>query len=174
MVSIFATGKANNVEIKNINDEKLKNFEKSLFNVLLNLAKRVDADGEGASKFVSIRVKNCKSDEEAKKISFSIANSPLVKTAIAGEDPNWGRVIMAIGKSNVNIKLNKLNLNFGPYKIIENGILSKSYQETEVASYMKGENIDILVDIGIGKKEFTAYTMDFTKKYIEINSDYRS
>ena len=174
MVSIFATGKANNVEIKNINDEKLKNFEKSLFNVLLNLAKRVAADGEGASKFVSIRVKNCKSDEEAKKISFSIANSPLVKTAIAGEDPNWGRVIMAIGKSNVNIKLNKLNLNFGPYKIIENGILSKSYQETEVASYMKGENIDILVDIGIGKKEFTAYTMDFTKKYIEINSDYRS
>ncbi len=174
MVSIFATGKANNVEIKNINDEKLKNFEKSLFNVLLNLAKRVAADGEGASKFVSIRVKNCKSDEEAKKISFSIANSPLVKTAIAGEDPNWGRVIMAIGKSNVNIKLNKLNLNFGPYKVIENGILSKSYQETEVASYMKGENIDILVDIGIGKKEFTAYTMDFTKKYIEINSDYRS
>ena len=174
MVSIFATGKANNVEIKNINDEKLKNFEKSLFNVLLNLAKRVAADGEGASKFVSIRVKNCKSDEEAKKISFSIANSPLVKTAIAGEDPNWGRVIMAIGKSNVNIKLNKLNLNFGPYKIIENGILSKSYQETEVASYMKGETIDILVDIGIGKKEFTAYTMDFTKKYIEINSDYRS
>tara|TARA_B100000401_G_scaffold228243_1_gene154544 strand:- start:177 stop:1478 length:1302 start_codon:yes stop_codon:yes gene_type:complete len=174
MVSIFATGKANNVEIKNINDEKIKNFEKSLFRVLLNLAKRVAADGEGASKFVSIRVKNCKSDEEAKKISFSIANSPLVKTAIAGEDPNWGRVIMAIGKSNVNIKLNKLNLNFGPYKIIENGILSKSYQETEVASYMKGENIDILVDIGIGKKEFTAYTMDFTKKYIEINSDYRS
>ena len=174
MVSIFATGKANNVEIKNINDEKLKNFEKSLFNVLLNLAKRVAADGEGASKFVSIRVKNCKSDEEAKKISFSIANSPLVKTAIAGEDPNWGRVIMAIGKSNVNIKLNKLNLNFGPFKVIENGILSKSYQETEVASYMKGENIDILVDIGIGKKEFTAYTMDFTKKYIEINSDYRS
>ncbi len=174
MVSIFATGKANNVEIKNINDEKIKNFEKSLFRVLLNLAKRVAADGEGASKFVSIRVKNCKSDEEAKKISFSIANSPLVKTAIAGEDPNWGRVIMAIGKSNVNIKLNKLNLNFGPYKVIENGILSKSYQETEVASYMKGENIDILVDIGIGKKEFTAYTMDFTKKYIEINSDYRS
>ena len=174
MVSIFATGKANNVEIKNINDEKIKNFEKSLFRVLLNLAKRVAADGEGASKFVSIRVKNCKSDEEAKKISFSIANSPLVKTAIAGEDPNWGRVIMAIGKSNVNIKLNKLNLNFGLYKIIENGILSKSYQETEVASYMKGENIDILVDIGIGKKEFTAYTMDFTKKYIEINSDYRS
>ena len=174
MVSLFATGKANNAEIKNINEEKLKNFEKSLFKVLLNLAKRVAADGEGASKFISIRVKNCKSEEEAKKISFSIANSPLVKTAIAGEDPNWGRIIMAIGKSYVNIKLNKLNLNFGSHKIIENGNLSKFYQETEVASYMKNENIDILVDLGIGKKEFTAYTMDLTKKYIEINSDYRS
>ena len=174
MVSLFATGKANNVEIKNINEEKIKNFEKSLFKVLLNLAKRVAADGEGASKFISIRVKNCKSEEEAKKISFSIANSPLVKTAIAGEDPNWGRIIMAIGKSYVNIKLNKLNLNFGSHKIIENGNLSKFYQETEVASYMKNENIDILVDLGIGKKEFTAYTMDLTKKYIEINSDYRS
>ena len=174
MVSLFATGKANNVEIKNINEEKIKNFEKSLFKVLLNLAKRVAADGEGASKFISIKVKNCKSEEEAKKISFSIANSPLVKTAIAGEDPNWGRVIMAIGKSYVNIKLNKLNLNFGPHKIIENGNLSKFYHENEVAGYMKNENIDILVDLGIGKKEFTAYTMDLTKKYIEINSDYRS
>ncbi len=174
MVSIFATGKVNNSEIKNINDEKLKNFEKSLFNVLLNLAKRVAADGEGASKFVSIKVKNCKNEQEAKKISFSIANSPLVKTAIGGEDPNWGRVVMAIGKSNVNIKLNKLILNFGSHKIIENGNLSKSYDEKEVANYMKNENIEILVDLGIGKKEFTAYTMDFTKKYIEINSDYRT
>ena len=174
MVSIFATGKVNNSEIKNINDEKLKNFEKSLFNVLLNLAKRVAADGEGASKFVSIKVKNCKNEQEAKKISFSIANSPLVKTAIGGEDPNWGRVVMAIGKSNVNIKLNKLILNFGSHKIIENGNLSKFYDEKEVANYMKNENIEILVDLGIGKKEFTAYTMDFTKKYIEINSDYRT
>ena len=174
MVSLFATGKANNSEIKNINDQKLKNFEKSLFNVLLNLAKRVAADGEGASKFITIKVKNCKSEEDAKKISFSIANSPLVKTAIAGEDPNWGRVVMAIGKSNVSLKLNKLFLNFGSYKIIENGNLSKSYNEKEVANYMKNENIDIIVDLGIGKKEFTSYTMDLTKKYIEINSDYRS
>ena len=174
MVSLFATGKANNSEIKNINDQKLKGFEKSLFNVLLNLAKRVAADGEGASKFITINVKNCKSDEDAKKISFSIANSPLVKTAIAGEDPNWGRVVMAIGKSNVSLKLNKLFLNFGSYKIIENGNLSKSYNEKEVANYMKNENIDIIVDLGIGKKEFTSYTMDLTKKYIEINSDYRS
>ena len=174
MVSLFATGKANNSEIKNINDQKLKSFEKSLFNVLLNLAKRVAADGEGASKFITIKVKNCKSEKDAKKISFSIANSPLVKTAIAGEDPNWGRIVMAIGKSNVSLKLNKLFLNFGSYKIIENGNLSKSYDEKEVANYMKNENIDIIVDLGIGIKEFTSYTMDLTKKYIEINSDYRS
>ena len=174
MVSLFATGKVNNSEIKNINDVKLKFFDKALFKVLLNLAKRVAADGEGASKFISIKVKNCKTEQEAKKISFSIANSPLVKTAIAGEDPNWGRVVMAIGKSNVNIKLNKFFLNFGSFKIIENGNLSKFYKEQEVANYMKNENIDIIVDLGIGKKEFTSYTMDLTKKYIEINSDYRS
>jgi len=174
MVSIFATGEAKNAEIKNINDNKLKNFNKSLFNVLLNLAKRVAADGEGASKFITIQVKNCKKEEEAKKISFSIANSSLVKTAIAGEDPNWGRVIMAIGKSKVNLNLNKLLIKFGSFKIIENGQLSKTYKEEEVADYMKGENIEIIVDLNIGKKEFTSYTMDLTKEYIDINANYRT
>ena len=112
MVSIFATGEANNSEINNINDNKLDNFNRSLFNVLLNLAKRVAQDGEGSSKFITINVRNCKTEEDARKISFSIANSPLVKTAIAGEDPNWGRVVMAIGKSKVNLNLNKLLLKF--------------------------------------------------------------
>ena len=174
MVSIFATGEANNSEINNINDNKLENFNRSLFNVLLNLAKRVAADGEGASKFITIQVKNCKTEDEAKKISFSIANSSLVKTAIAGEDPNWGRVIMAIGKSKVNLNLNKLLIKFGLFKIIENGQLSKSYKEEEVANYMKGEKIEIIVDLNIGKKEFTAYTMDLTKEYIDINANYRT
>ena len=119
--------------------------------VLLNLAKRVAADGEGASKFITINVKNCKTEEDAKRISFSIANSPLVKTAIAGEDPNWGRVIMAIGKSKVNLKLNKLFLRFGNYKILENGQLSKLYKEDEVKNYMKNENIEINVDLSNGK-----------------------
>ena len=96
MVSIFSTSKANNSEIKNINDPKLSEFQEKLNLVLLNLAKRVVADGEGASKFITIKVKNCRKDEDAKKIAFSIANSPLVKTAIAGEDPNWGELVMAI------------------------------------------------------------------------------
>ena len=174
MVSIFATGEVNNSEINNINDSKLDNFNGSLFNVLLNLAKRVVNDGEGSSKFITINVRNCKTEEDAKKICFSIAKSPLVKTAIAGEDPNWGRVVMAIGKSKVNLNLNKLSLKFGSFKIIENGQLSKLYKEEEVANYMKEEKIEIIVDFNIGKKEFTAYTMDLTKKYIDINANYRT
>ena len=115
-----------------------------------------------------------KSKDDAKKISFSIANSPLVKTAIAGEDPNWGRIIMAIGKANVNINLSKLEIKFGEIKIIEKGQLLINYNEMEVAEYMKNEKIDLTINLNMGKKNFSAYTMDFTKKYIEINSDYRS
>ena len=174
MVTIFATNKSKNSMIKTINDSKLEEFEKSLHNVLLNLSKRIAADGEGASKFITVNVNNSKTQEEAKKIAFSIANSPLVKTAIAGEDPNWGRIIMAIGKANVNISLSKLEITFGKIKIIEKGELSIDYNEIEVAEYMKNEKIDLNINLNIGKKNFSAYTMDLTKKYIEINSDYRS
>ncbi len=174
MVSIFATAKAKNSPIKNINDPRLKNFDQSLNNVLLNLAKRVAADGEGASKFVTVNVNNCKTENDAKKIAFSIANSSLVKTAIAGEDPNWGRIIMAIGKAKIKINLNKLGIKFGTIKVIEKGNLVTNYQEKEVAEYMKSEKIDLIIDLNLGTKNFTAYTMDLTKKYIEINADYRS
>ena len=175
MVSIFSTGKAKNSIINNINDLKIKSFDDSLHSVLLNLAKRVAADGEGASKFVTVNVVNSKNQEEAKKIAFSIANSNLVKTAIAGHDPNWGRIIMAIGKANIEINLNKLSLRIGPIKIIEKGQLLNSYIEDDAKVYMKEEKkIDLFVDLNVGKKNFTAYTMDLTKKYIEINSDYRT
>ncbi len=174
MVSIFSTCKANNSLIKSINDKKIDEFDSSLHAVMLNLAKRVASDGEGASKFITINVKNCKTQEDAKKIAFSIANSPLVKTAISGEDPNWGRIIMAIGKANTNINLNKIGIKFGETKIIEKGQISNNYQESEVAKYMKNEKIDLSIEIGTGKKSFEVYTMDLTKKYIEINSDYRS
>ena len=174
MVSIFATGEVANLNLTSSKDKKLSEFNSALFNVLLNLSKRVAADGEGASKFVTIKVKNCKTEEEAKKICFSIANSPLVKTAIAGEDPNWGRIIMAIGKANVNLNPNKLSIKIGNISIIENGKLCPSYDENEAAKYMKEEKIDLLVNLNLGKKEFSAYTMDLTKKYIEINSDYRT
>ena len=174
MVSIFSTGIADNVKIKNINDKRLTDFDNSLNKVLLNLAKRVVADGEGASKFITITVSDAKTDLDAKKIAFSIGNSSLVKTAISGEDPNWGRIIMAIGKSQTQIEINKLTIKFGNNNIVQKGKLDKSYNETETANYMKNPNIEINVNVGIGKKQFTVYTMDFTKKYIEINADYRS
>ena len=174
MISIFSTGKRKHSKIKNINDEKLKKFDESLNKVLLNLAKRVVADGEGASKFITINIFNCKTESDAKKIAFSIANSSLVKTAIAGEDPNWGRIIMAIGKSYVPLNLDKLSIKFGDLIVVQSGKLSVNYNEQDASEYMKNSDIEIIVDLSIGSKNFTAYTMDFTKKYIEINADYRS
>ena len=174
MVSVFATGAANNLMIKNIRDERAKIFEKSFHNVLLNLAKRVAADGEGASKFITISVNKAKDEKDAKKIAFSIANSPLVKTAVAGEDPNWGRIIMAIGKSRVSVNLNKLNINLGDIKIVDKGQLLENYSEEDAKKYMRNEKIDFKINLNMGSKNFTVYTMDLTKKYIEINADYRS
>ena len=174
MVTIFSTGIAKNKKITSYKDKILDDFDRSLNSVLKNLAKSVAADGEGASKFVVVKVEKCKNEEDAKKICFSISNSPLVKTALAGEDPNWGRIVMAVGKAKVKINLNKLNINIGPYKIIENGKISPNYKESEVSEYMKSLEIKICVQIGTGKKEFEAYTMDLTKKYIEITADYRS
>ena len=174
MATIFATNEVNNLQIKNINDSKIKNFDKSLNNVLLNLAKRVVSDGEGASKFITINVSKCKNELDAKKIAFSIGNSPLVKTAIAGEDPNWGRIIMAIGKAGPKINIKKICIKLGNLKIIQDGKLFQNYDEELLSKYMKSETIDLSVEVFTGKKDFTAYTMDFTKKYIEINADYRS
>ena len=174
MVSLFSTNKANNPIIKDYKDSKLKNFRQALKDVMLNLAKRVAGDGEGASKLITIKCKNAKSEEDARNICFSIANSPLVKTAIAGEDPNWGRIAMAIGKSNARIDVKKLSINIGPYNILVKGNLFQDYNEKLVSEYMQNELIDITIDISLGNKHFTAYTMDLTKKYIEINADYRS
>ena len=175
MVSIFSTGAVNNPIINGINDKKIVRFDNALHSVLLNLSKRIVADGEGASKFITINVTKAKTENDAKKIAFSIANSPLVKTAIAGNDPNWGRIIMAIGKTDVDIEVNKLSIKLGSIKIIEKGQLSKTYIESDAAVYMREEKkIDIDVDLNLGRKNFTAYTMDLTKKYVEINTDYRS
>ncbi len=174
MISIFSTGKAKHSKINNLNDEKIREFDLALNQVLLNLAKRVVNDGEGATKFISVNIKNCKNEKDAKKIGFSIANSPLVKTAIAGGDPNWGRIIMAIGKAGIPINIDKLSISFGDLNIVQNGKINIQYNENETSDYMKSDNIDIYVDISSGSKNFTVYTMDLTKKYIEINADYRS
>ena len=174
MVTLFSTGKRKHPQINNINDDKLVEFDLALNKILLNLAKRVVSDGEGASKFIKIDVHNCKNETDAKKIAFSIANSPLVKTAIAGEDPNWGRIIMAIGKAGINIDIDNLSIKFGDIIILQKGKLNINYNESELIDYMKNDNIEIYIDISNGSKKFIAYTMDFTKKYIEINADYRS
>ena len=137
MISIFSTGKANNQQISNLTDKKLNEFDISLNKVLLNLAKRVVSDGEGASKFITIKVKNSKSEEDAKTVCLSVANSKLVKTAIAGEDPNWGRIIMAIGKAGIEFNVQKLSIKFGNLKIVNNGKLYEKYEESIVKDYMK-------------------------------------
>ena len=174
MITIFSTGIAKNNYINNMNDPKLKEFDKSVNNVLLNLAKRVVSDGEGASKFIQIDVLKCKSEDDAKKLAFSIANSSLVKAAIAGEDPNWGRIMMAVGKNDVELNINSINLMLGSNKILDKGQLSKNYSEQQLKEYMKNDTIRIILEMNLGRKNFTCYTMDFTKKYLEINSDYRT
>ncbi len=173
-VMMFATGKIKNSKIYNILDPKLKGFEKALHNVMLNLSKQIVADGEGAKKFITINVIKARSIQGAKKIAFSVANSPLVKTAVAGEDPNYGRIIMAIGKSEENIVINNLAIKFGKFTVVEKGQQIDNYNEKIVKEYMSHDDIEINIDLNIGKSNFTVYTCDFTKDYIDINSDYRN
>jgi glutamate N-acetyltransferase/amino-acid N-acetyltransferase len=173
-VMIFATGKAKNSKIYNILDPKLKGFEKALHNVMLNLSKQIVMDGEGAKKFVTINVTKARSTQGAKKIAFSVANSPLVKTAVAGSDPNYGRLIMAIGQSKENITPNNLTIKFGKFTVVENGKQIDNYNEEIVKDYMKWNAIEINIELNMGKSNFTVYTCDFTKDYIDINTDYRN
>ena len=174
MVAIFATGKAKNSKIYNVLDPKLLDFEKALHRLALNLAKQIVVDGEGAKKFITVNVVGARSSSMAKSIAFSIANSPLVKTAIAGEDPNWGRIIMAVGKSGENIQPSKIQIKFGNYLVAEQGKVAKDYNEKDLKEYMKFESIDIEVNLNISSASYTVYTCDLTHDYIDINADYRN
>ncbi|WP_299281569.1 bifunctional glutamate N-acetyltransferase/amino-acid acetyltransferase ArgJ [uncultured Tateyamaria sp.] len=149
-------------------------FEKCLRDVMLDLAHQVVRDGEGATKFVEIEVTGALSDADAKTHGLSIANSPLVKTAIAGEDPNWGRVVMAIGKSGAAADRDTLSIWFGDVHVAENGWVSPNYSEAEAAKHMKSDHIRIRVDCGMGDGRATVWTCDLTHGYIDINADYRS
>jgi len=131
-------------------------------------------DGEGAKKFISVNVIGARSASMAKNIGFSIANSPLFKTAIAGEDPNWGRIVMAVGKSKENIIANKMQIKIGDHLVAEQGKVSKNYNEKDLKEYMKWDSINIEVNLNIGSASFTVYTCDFTHDYIDINADYRN
>ena len=174
MVAIFATGKAKNSKIYNVLDPKLQDFEKALHRLSLNLAKQIVVDGEGAKKFITINVIGSRSLNMAKNIGFSIANSPLFKTAIAGEDPNWGRIIMAIGKSGENITPSKVQIKIGNYLVAEQSKIAKDYNEKLLEEYMKWDSINIEVNLNIGNTSYTVYTCDFTHDYIDINADYRN
>jgi len=174
MVAIFATGKVKNSKIYNMLDPKLVDFEKALHRLSLNLAKQIVADGEGAKKFITINILGARSASMAKNIGFSIANSPLVKTAIAGEDPNWGRVVMAIGKSGESVHVSKIKIKFGDYLVAEDGKISKNYNEKDLKEYMKWESIIIEVNLNLGAASHTVYTCDLTNDYIDINADYRN
>jgi glutamate N-acetyltransferase/amino-acid N-acetyltransferase len=174
---LFATGAAAKrgcPKIATATDRRLAAFKKALDALLLDLAQQVVRDGEGCRKFVEIRVDGAASAAAAKKIGLSIANSPLVKTAIAGEDANWGRIVAAVGKAGEKADRDRLAIWFGDFRVANKGLRDLSYDEAKVSAYMQGEKIDIRVDVGVGKASWTVWTCDLTKEYVAINGDYRS
>ena len=174
MVSIFSTRAIKIGQNISLNDKTIQKFEIALKKLCLNLAKQIVVDGEGAKKFVTINVINAKSLGSAKNIAFSIANSPLIKTAIAGEDPNWGRIAMGIGKSGEIVDQKKLKIKIGSFIVAENGKISETYDEKKLKEYMKWGSIEIEINLKLGNDAFKCYTCDFTHDYIDINADYRN
>ena len=174
MVSIFSTRALKIGQNLSLNDKIIQKFELSLKKLCLNLAKQVVVDGEGAKKFLTISVINAKSLGSARKIAFSVANSPLVKTAAAGEDPNWGRIIMGIGKSGEIVDPKKLKIKIGNIVVAENGRVSDSYDEQKLKEYMQWDSIEVEINLKLGNDAFKCYTCDFTHDYININADYRN
>jgi glutamate N-acetyltransferase/amino-acid N-acetyltransferase len=173
-VLAFATGTAGNTPLSSPDDPGADAFRAALADLCLQLAQLVVRDGEGASKFIAIEVTGAESDRSAHRIAMSIANSPLVKTAIAGEDANWGRVVMAVGKAGEPAERDKLAIRFGNTQVARDGLAVTGYDETPVAAHLKGSEIEIGVDLGLGDGRATVWTCDLTHGYIAINGDYRS
>ncbi|MBT3361497.1 MAG: bifunctional glutamate N-acetyltransferase/amino-acid acetyltransferase ArgJ [Rhodospirillales bacterium] len=174
-VLVFATGAGpTHAPVRAQSDGHLRDFREKLEEVLVELARQIVRDGEGASKFVSVTVTGAASALAARRIAKAIANSPLVKTAIAGEDANWGRIVMAVGKAGEKADRDKLAISIGGIALTENGGAIPDFDETPVAAHMKGQEIDIAVDVGVGRGSATVWTCDLTHEYIAINADYRS
>lgn len=173
-VLLFATGKAAIAPITDASDKRLRPIQKALDALCTDLAHQIVRDGEGARKFVEVTVTGAKSASSAKKIAFSIANSPLVKTAIAGEDANWGRVVMAIGKAGEEAERDRIAIRFGGIRVALDGERDPGYDEEAVSAAMKADEIAIAVDLGLGRGTATVWTCDLTKDYVAINGDYRS
>ena len=173
-VLAFATGAAGNTPLSSSEDDGAADFLRALDEVCLKLAHLVVRDGEGASKFIAVTVQGAESDTSAHRIALSIANSPLVKTAIAGEDANWGRVVMAVGKAGEPAERDTLSIRFGETQVARNGLAVEGYDEAPVAAHLKGSDITIGVDLALGEGKATVWTCDLTHGYISINADYRS
>lgn len=173
-VLAFATGKAGNAPLSSFDDAGADAFAAALSDLCRQLAHLVVRDGEGATKFIEIAVEGAISDESAHRIGMSIANSPLVKTAIAGEDANWGRVVMAVGKAGEPAERDLLSIRFGDTQVASGGLALAGYDEAPVAAHLKGQDIRIGVDLGLGEGRATVWTCDLTHGYISINADYRS
>jgi len=172
---IFATGEAEGApRIEDAADPSAAGFRRALDKLLRNLAQQVVRDGEGARKFITVNVEGAASRKAAKRIAFSIANSPLVKTACAGEDANWGRVVMAVGKAGEKAERDKLDIFFGKIRVAHDGARDPSYDETAASAYMKRDAIEITADLHLGRGRATVWTCDLTKDYVAINGDYRS
>ncbi|MBA15106.1 MAG: bifunctional ornithine acetyltransferase/N-acetylglutamate synthase [Sphingomonas sp.] len=173
-VLAFATGAAGNAPLTDADDDGADAFAAALGDLCQQLAHLVVRDGEGASKFIAITVEGAESDRSAHRIAMSIANSPLVKTAIAGEDANWGRIVMAVGKAGEPAERDRLSIRFGTTQVAKDGLAVEGYDEAPVAAHLKGQDIEIGVHLGLGEGRATVWTCDLTHGYISINADYRS
>ncbi len=171
---LFATGAAGAPKISRAGDKRLGDFRDKLEKVMHSLATQLIRDGEGATKFVKVNVTGAANPASARKIAKSIAESPLVKTAIAGEDANWGRIVMAVGKTEEPVERERLGIKFGNLVAAENGAVAINYSEAAMSAYMKNQELEISVDVGVGKGTAHVYTCDLTHGYISINGDYRS
>jgi glutamate N-acetyltransferase/amino-acid N-acetyltransferase len=175
-VLLFASGAAGALSpaVRSASDPRLKSFAGALDTLCLDLAHQVVKDGEGAEKFIEVAIAGAETDSAARRIGLAIANSPLVKTAIAGEDANWGRIVMAIGKSGEKAERDKLKIRIGGVQVAKNGMRDPAYREADIMPHMKGRSIAIFADVGVGRGKATVWTCDLTHRYIDINGSYRS
>ncbi len=173
-VLLIATGAAGGERIARASDPRLADFRARLDGVLLDLSLQLVRDGEGASKFIKITVSGAKSPASARKIARTVAESPLVKTAFAGEDANWGRIVMAVGRADEPIKRSRLQIAFGPFFAARKGAVAADYNEDDMSRYMKNAELEVAIDVGVGRASASLWTCDLTKRYVEINGDYRS
>ena len=171
---LFATGKSGAPRISRAGDRRLADFREKLEQVLLDLAHQLVRDGEGARKFIKITVNGAETAASARKIARTVAESLLVKTAFAGEDANWGRIVMAVGRADEPVDRDSMSVKFGPHWAAQDGLISPTYSEAKMSAYMKKPELEVTIDVGMGRASSTMWTCDLTKRYVEINGDYRS